>query len=133
MAQLAYEPGSDADRQPGASAHDRMAAVAPHGEIGTDLDLAVGAIGANAGHPALLLEQLDCFRRHAQMERRIISALLGEKIQKMPLRHQRKVFGPGRHITKIRKRVFSGAETFNDNVFPLVGQCEEFVEEAEGP
>ena len=113
------------------AAHGRMAAVASHGELGTDLDRTVRRVSAHAGHPAPLLGQLDCLRPHPQTERWIFPASFDEKVQEVPLRHQREKLGAGRQMTKVREGIFPAAETLDDDGFPLVRQLEELVQQAE--
>ena len=116
--------------KPGALAHGRVPAVASDGEIGAHLEGAVRRIGAHAGDAAALLDQIDRFRPHVQVERRIALAALGQEVQEVPLRHQRDELAAGRQVGEVREGVFPVAEERAELGRLLVRQLEELVEQA---
>ena len=66
-----------------------MPAVAADDEIGADGERAVRRVGAQPDDAAALLDQIGRLRLHAQIEGLVALAVVGQKIEKIPLRHQR--------------------------------------------
>src|SRR5262249_12030975 len=87
--------------------------------------------GAHSGDAAALLDQIDGLRAHAQVERRITATPVGEKIEKVPLRHDRDELAAGRQIAKIGEGVLLTAEDCADVGRFLMRQLQEIVEQAE--
>ena len=109
-----------------------MPAVAADGEIGAHLERASGVVGAHAGDAAALLDQIGRLRPHAQMERRITLAVLGEEIEEIPLRHQRDELAAGRQVAEIGDGISRVAERMRRSVAAFsCGSLQELVEQAE--
>ena len=87
-----------------------MTAVAADREISADRERAVRRRRAHAGDPPVLLDQVRRLGLHAQIERRIALALLGEEIEEVPLRHQRDEFATGWQMAEIRDLNMFGAD-----------------------
>jgi hypothetical protein len=105
--------------------------VAAHGEVGTHLERTIRRVGAHAGHAAALLDQVDRLRPHADVERGVALAVLAEKIEKVPLRHQRDELAARRQMGEIREGIFVTAEDGADIDLLLVRKLEELIEQAE--
>ena len=65
-----------------------MAAVGADDEIRAHLEQSLGGRRADAGDPPAVFHQLGRLRPHAQPKLRIPPGVLGEEIQKIPLRHE---------------------------------------------
>ena len=76
------------DFQSGPQPHIGVAAVGTDDEIGPDLQRPFRRLGMQAEHAAMLGDEIGDARAHPEMKARIAARLLGEKIQKVPLRHQ---------------------------------------------
>ena len=85
----------------GAFTQGGMAAVGRDAKIGVDLEIALVTVGANPGDPPLLLDQAGRLGRHAQREGRVGLGLLGQKIEKVPLRHQRDELAGRRQVAEV--------------------------------
>jgi hypothetical protein len=116
--------------QAGALAHGRVPSVAADGEVGAHLERTIRRVGAHAGHAAALLDQVDRLRPHADVERGIAPAPLAEKIEEVPLRHQRDELAARRQMGEIGKGIFVTAEDGADIDLLLVRQLEKLVEQA---
>ena len=71
-----------------ALAHGRMPPVGADDKRGRDGQLTGWRLCAQARETAVLLDQFRDIRLHPQIEGRIAPALLGQEIEKIPLRHQ---------------------------------------------
>src|SRR5262249_60363113 len=87
--------------------------------------------GPHATDAAVILDQVDRIRLHAQMERRIALAAIGEEVEEVPLRHQRDELAAGRQVGEIRESISPTAEICADAASFLVRQLEELVEQTE--
>jgi hypothetical protein len=119
------------DAQAGALAHRRMPPIAADGEVGAHLERTIWRVGAHARHAAVVLDQVDRLRPHADVERGVALALLGEEIEEVPLRHQCNELAAGRQMGEIREGIFVTAKDRADIDLLLVRQLEERVEQAE--
>src|SRR5262249_45967064 len=93
-------------------------------EVGTHFKRAVWRVGAHARDAAIFLDQIDRLRPHAQMERRIALAVVGEEVEEVPLRHQRNELAAGRQVGEICKGIFVAAEIRADGGRFLVRKLE---------
>src|ERR1700689_4670588 len=66
-----------------------MPAVGADGEVGPRLKRSVGRLAFNSHNPPTLFEQSGHFVLHLHLETRKLAARFGQKIQKVPLRHER--------------------------------------------
>src|SRR5262249_2770978 len=89
----------------GARTDGRVPSVASNRKVSTHFKRAVLRVGTHARHAAILLDQIDRLRPHAQVERRIALAMVGEEIEEVPLRHQRNELAAGRQVGEIRERI----------------------------
>src|SRR5262245_63094298 len=108
-----------------------MPPIAADGEISTHLEWTVGRVGAHPGHAAALLDQIDRLSSHADVKRGIALALLGQKIEEVPLRHQRDELAARRQMGEIREGIFVATEDGADIDLLLVRKPEKFVERVE--
>ena len=65
------------------------------------------------------------------MERRVALAAVGEKVEKVPLRHQRNELAASRQISEIGELIWVTVEECADVQRFLVRQFEEIIEQAE--
>ena len=91
-------------------AHGRMAPVAADHEISADGERSVRRVGDHAGDASILLDQVCRLGLHAQVERLIALALLGEEVEEVPLRHQRDEFAVRRQMAEIGHLKVLGAD-----------------------
>ena len=73
-------------------AHDRVTPIAANHEIGVNGQFSIGRVGANADDAAPLFDQVGRLCPHVQIKLPVAAAVLGQKIQKIPLRHKRNIF-----------------------------------------
>ena len=76
------------DLQPGAHPHIGVAAIGADDEIGPDLERTLRRLGMKTKHTAMLHDEVGDARAHLEMKARVAARLLGEEIEKVPLRHQ---------------------------------------------
>ena len=119
------------DLKTGALAQRRMAAVAAHRKIGADLDLAVRRFRPHADNAAAFLDQIGRLRLHMQIEGRVDLAVRRQKIEEVPLRHQRDEFAARRQVAEVGKRNGGVADLSAQPGDARVRQLEEFVQQAE--
>ena len=108
-----------------------MPPVASDDEIGPDLKRPVGRGGPHAGNPSVALDQVDRFGPHTQMKRGIALAPVGEKVEEVPLGHQRDEFATGWQLPEIRECILVAAEICAERGLLMVRQLQEVVEQAE--
>ncbi len=108
-----------------------MPAVAADHEVGADRQRALRAGGAYANDAAVVFDQIDRFGLHVQVECFVAFAVLGEEIEKIPLRHQRDEFAVRRQVREIDDRQRLVADLHAQAFQLLMRQLEEFVEQAE--
>src|SRR4030088_2999898 len=108
-----------------------MPSVASDNEVGTHIERAIRRVGPPTGNRAIGLDQLDRLRTHAQVERRIALAAVGEEIEEVPLRHECDELAAGRQLREIREGVLVTAEVCAQSSGLLVRELEEVVEQAE--
>src|SRR5262252_2454585 len=90
----------------------------------------IGAPRSSALNPARA-HTVERLRSHAQMERRIALAVIGEEVEEIPLRHQRDELAAGRQVGEIRESKSPTTEICADAAGFLVRQLEELVEQTE--
>src|SRR5262249_44110352 len=112
-------------------ANRRMAPVAADGKVGTYLERPIGRLCADAGDAAALLDEIERFGAHVQVERWKLAPVLGQEIEEIPLRHQRNELAARGQPREIRKGVFAIPEEGTDGRCPLVGKPEKLIEQAE--
>ena len=117
--------------KPSFLAHGRMASVATDREVGADRERAVRGLGAHADDAPVLLDQVGRLGLHAQVERRVALALLGQEVQEIPLRHQRDEFAVRRQMAEIHHLKVFGADLGGQRFDLLMRQFQELVEQAE--
>ena len=119
------------DGEPGAGAHGRMAAVAADGEVGSDLEVAVGRGPAHADDAPRFLDQAGDVGARAQRERRQLPRLVGDEIEELPLRHHRDERIARRQAAEVAELDVLVAEPAADHLELLVRALQELVEQAE--
>ena len=108
-----------------------MASVAANGEVSADGERAVRGLGAHADDAPVLLDQAGRLGLHAQVERCVALASLGQEVEEVPLRHQRDEFAVRRQMAKITHLYAFGADLRAHRFDPLMRQLQEFIDEAE--
>ena len=89
------------DGEPGLPAHRRMAAIGADDEIGANGQMPLRRFDAHAGNPAALLDEADHLGSRHQPKRGVAATLLGDEIEKIPLRHQGEEAAMGGQMGKI--------------------------------
>src|SRR6476620_9466340 len=108
-----------------------MAAVAADHKRGVNLDVAAGGFGAQPGDTAAVRDEIGRLRLHQQVKAWIALAMLGDKIEEVPLRHERDEFAVRRQVAEINHRDALGADLEREASDLLVWQLEEFIEQPE--
>ena len=90
----------------------------------------VGSVGAHAGDNSVAFDEADGIPAHAQGEVRITGCLRGEKVQKVPLRHQRNEFGVRGQVREVADLEPASSDDGRDTVYLGMANLEELVEEA---
>ncbi len=116
------------DSEACALAHHRMAAIAGDNEARAHRDVALGRGRAHAGDRAVLLDQVSALGLHHQMEGGEALRLLGQKIEEVPLRHQRDIGAMHREVAEVADRDRLAADDRPQGLNLLVRQLEEFRE-----
>src|SRR5437764_10115349 len=75
--------------KPGARVRNCMTSICPNDEIGAKVTFAVRSLYPNTRDALLVEDQLDHFMLHVEGKSREAFGFSGEKIQKIPLRHER--------------------------------------------
>src|SRR5439155_13650593 len=70
----------------------RMPSVRANDEVCPHFQFAARSFCAHADHARILRQQIDDFCFHVQLESRELFGVTGEKIKKIPLRHERDKF-----------------------------------------
>src|SRR5436190_5229747 len=82
--------------------HGPMPAICADHQIGTHNQFTLGTSGTHANHSSLLLEQIHRLGLHSQMKLGISSPVFGEKIKKVPLRHEGNKLCASRQVGEVR-------------------------------
>ena len=90
-----------------------------------------GVFARTPDDATVFFDQIDGFGLHVQVEGLVTLALLGEEIEKIPLRHQRNKFAVRRQMRQVDDREFFVADLHAQAFQLLVRHFEEFVEQAE--
>src|SRR6266581_277252 len=78
-----------------------MASICADYEVRVNLDPSVRRIRQHANDFSLVFNQVDRFDLHLQAEVRILFSMFGDKIEKIPLRHEGDELALGRQMRKI--------------------------------
>ena len=116
---------------PARIAHIRVAPVGADDEIGPDLERPVRRLGLKAEHTAILHEEVGDARAHLEVKARIAARLLGEEIEKVPLRHQSDEAAMRRQMREIGEGHALVADLTRERAHLLMRALEEIVENAE--
>ena len=108
-----------------------MPSIAADDEVSADGKRAVRRIGPQPDDAAVLHDQIGRLRLHAQVERLVAFALAGEKIEKIPLRHQRDIFAVRRQMGEITHDQPVLADLAAELFDFLVRQFQKIVEQPE--
>ena len=112
-------------------AHGRMASVAADHQVGADREPAVRRFRTQADDAAGLLDEVCRLGLHAQIERRVAPGLLGQEIEKVPLRHQGDEFAAGRQMAEVRHLDALGADLSRSAFRPSDAALQEVVDQAQ--
>jgi hypothetical protein len=100
-------------------------------QIGPDIQIALGRSRPHTSDAAVLPDETGCFRARAQIEGRVLLPLLGQKVEKIPLRHQSDEFAVRRQIPEIGYCDPRRADLSGQSLHARVRQFEKCVEQAE--
>jgi hypothetical protein len=104
--------------------------IGAHHEIGSNFQRPFRHFRPHPSNDALFLNEFGDLGLHAQMEARIAPRLLGEKIEEVPLRHQRDETAARGQLRKIRERYAILADLAGELAHFLMRPLEELVEHA---
>ena len=90
-----------------------------------------GVVGDQADDAPVLLDQVGRLGLHAQVERLVALAVLGEEVEEVPLRHQRDEFAMRWQMAKIDHLNVFGADLRGQRFDLLMRQLQELVDQAE--
>ncbi len=108
-----------------------MTAVGADDEIGVHFQIALRRRRFQAHDPVAVLQELVHLRPHAQMKGRVALARLGQKVEEIPLRHERQELAVGRQMREIGDLHQLIADLRAELADLLMGPLEEFFDEAE--
>src|SRR5208282_4723422 len=106
-----------------------MAPVTADDQIGADRKHAVRRVRAQSNDPPAILDKLCRLGLHVQTEGPVALAVLGQEIEKIPLRHHRYVFAASRQMAEIDHLQVLVADLASECLDLLVRQLEEFIEQ----
>ena len=106
-----------------------MTTIGADDKVGADREFTFGRLRANADDAAALLDQVGSLGAHAQIEGLVALAAGGEKIEKIPLRHQRDVFAMGRQVGQIDHANAFVADLRGQMVDLLMRQFQKIIEQ----
>ena len=112
-------------------AHGGVSAIGAEDELGADFELAVRRLRTQPDDAVALLDQIGRLGLHAQVEGPVALAVRGEKIEEVPLRHQRDEFAVGRQVPQINHAHVLVADLCAELLHLLVRQLEKFIQQAE--
>ncbi len=112
-------------------AHQRAATICSHGQIRADLQFALRSFCARSRHAAFFFDQAGHLGFHSQMKARIRLGMPGDKIQKIPLRHQRQKFAMRRQVSEIRHRYFEVVKLGADSFVHLMRLAQKIVQKSQ--
>src|SRR5205814_4701 len=115
----------------GASVSRRVSPVSTDDEVRAQFYFATWSFCAHANYSLILNQQIDDFGLHKQLECREPFGMTGEKVKKIPLRHERDEFAARRELREIGERY---GLTIDDTAqFPyfLVRLLQELIEQPE--
>ncbi len=107
-----------------------MTAVAANRQLGANVDFAVRRHCAHPGHAAAVPDQIDCLGTHAQIERPIAPRMIGEKIEEVPLRHQRNELALRRQALEMTNGRAVASDLQRHGFHLRMRKPEEFIEQA---
>ena len=116
---------------PARIAHIRVAPVGADDEIGPDLERPLRRLGLKAEHTAILHDEVGDARAHLEVKARIAARLLGEEIEKVPLRHQSDEAAMRRQMREIGEGHALVTDLTRERAHLLMRALEEIVENAE--
>src|ERR1700722_1627991 len=108
-----------------------MASVAADHEVGPDGQLPVRNLVDQADNAPILLDQAARVGLHAQVKCLVALGVLGEEVEKVPLRHQGNEFAVGWQVAKIDQLNVFGADLRGQGFDFLMRQLQEFVDQAQ--
>ena len=108
-----------------------MPSVGADHQIGADRERTLRRGCPKAGDTAAFLDQLFRLRLHAQIEGFVAFAVLCQKIEEVPLRHQRDIFAVRRQVGEIGYPDAIAADLGAEFLDLLVRHFEKFIEQAE--
>src|ERR1700738_2009415 len=107
-----------------------MAPISPYSKIREDFQLSCWSFRLNTHQFSSVFNDLGDLGLHPQVKGRIPPGLLGNKIQKVPLRHQTKKFAMGGKVGEICNSDGFGPDLSRQLTYFLVRTFEKFVQNA---
>src|SRR5258708_3291237 len=102
-----------------------MTPVGANRQIDADLQCSRRSVRTDAGHSVIFLKQVGDLSLHLRMKPGIASCLLGDEVEKVPLRHESEKFAMRGQVTEIRKRDGFAADLARKLANFLMGPFEE--------
>src|SRR5205823_6334870 len=98
-------------------------------QVRANLTFARGRLYAYASDALALENEPRHLRFHLQMERRVLPPLVGQEVQKIPLRHERQKLAVHRQVTEVAEYERGLADLARELAHLRVGQLEELFDE----
>src|SRR5215469_11430206 len=115
----------------GRAARRRMAAIATHYEIRTHMHLSPIVPGHYSGDAPAASSQIHHFMLHEQVKRGEHLCMTGNKVQEIPLWHERDKFAVHWHMAKVGHFECGISDNQSHRLHLLMGQLEELLEQPE--
>lgn len=114
-----------------AVAYDGTAAVGPDYQVGTHFEVAIGRFCTEASYATSIYYKIDNFVFHTQVEPRKTFGVTGQKIQKIPLRHESDELASGRQVREIGDGHCMAINEAAQFAHLLMWLLQEFIQEPE--
>ncbi len=89
------------DFEAGARANDRASTIGSHGEVSADFESSRWSLGLESDDRAILFDQVGDFCIQLKLKSGTFSRVFGDKVEKVPLRHEHEEFAAGWETSEI--------------------------------
>ncbi len=117
--------------KPARSRTTECAAVGPYGQVRANFQVSFRSLRLDAHNFSSVFNDLGDLGLHPQVKRGIAPGLLGNEIQKVPLRHQAEKFAVGGKVGEIRDGDGLAPDLSRQMAHLLVRTLEKFVQKAQ--
>src|SRR5579863_3829275 len=107
-----------------------MTSIAPHHQIRTDLQLSIFIPRDKSCNSIALFQQIGRFVLHEQLKGRELLRLTREKVQEIPLRHERHEFAGRRYMMEISHVEFGISNDHSERSHLLMRQSQKVLQQS---